>query len=70
MKDKSNIPEKYYTYRVSVSFNLQFTFNENEVQSAEGEGEMKTILNRQTKLSSIWKRSWKTTYLKIIQSRI
>ena len=38
MKNKSKESEKYYTYRVSVSFNLQYTFKENEVQSAEGEG--------------------------------
>ena len=36
MKNESKTPEKYYTYSVSVFFKMQFTFNEKEVQSADG----------------------------------
>ena len=36
MKNESKTPEKYYTYNVSVSFDMQFTFNEKDVQPSDG----------------------------------
>ena len=39
MKNKSKTPEKYYTYSVLMSFNMQFTFIGKEVQPSDEGGE-------------------------------
>jgi hypothetical protein len=36
MKNKSKTPEKHYSYNVFVSFTMQFTFSEKNVEPAHG----------------------------------
>jgi phage gp36-like protein len=38
-KKLQDAKERFYTYNVSVTFNMQFTFNEKEVQPSSESGE-------------------------------